>query len=88
MNTLDDNVISLCPDDSKSQRWLALSLGNGARMAGGALEDAEQASAELLQACQNLTGLATDADSLSDEFEALAQKLEHCLALSHQLAQM
>ena len=88
MNTLDGNVVSLHPAGEQSQRWLALSLGNGARQAEASLEAAEESSAALLQTCQNLTGLAADAEALCDEFESLAEKVERCLALSHQFAQI
>ncbi len=88
MNTLADNVISFRPDDTQSQRWLALSLGNGARRAGAALDETDAASAAMMQSGRTLAELADGVDAQSGAFASLARKLEHCLDLSHQLARL
>lgn len=85
MNTLAGNVISLRPANDGSLHWLALSLGNAARMAEEALRDAREAAALLSRCCEDQTTMAASSTVLSADFDAVMRQLDHCLMLSHEL---
>lgn len=88
MNTLDGNVIAFRPEAKTGELQLALTIGNGARAAARCLGDAVDGSAELSRSGKALSGVARELSEISDRCEDLATRLEHCLSLRRQMADL
>lgn len=88
MSTLDGNVIALRPETKTGELQLALSIGNGARAAARCLGCAVDGSAGLSGSGGALSGVAPELNEISGRCQDLAVRLEYCLSLRRQMAEL
>jgi hypothetical protein len=88
MNTLDGNVIAFRPESGTGELYLALSIGNGARAATRCLGNALDGVTELTGSGKAMDGMASELAEIADRCADLATRLEHCLSLRRQMADL
>ncbi|OAN50727.1 hypothetical protein A6A04_17390 [Paramagnetospirillum marisnigri] len=75
MDRLANTVIPFPAGSHHGLRWLALSLGNGARLAEDALSGVARDSNEISDHGESLGGLAADLDALVQRMASLEHRI-------------